>query len=132
SASSRLRRVAMDADNQLIPPAPNAPHGLKLTLGVNGLVTASWQHSDINSEADAAGFNVYLATGATPFDFDTVNHSIDLPSKSVSLGTFADATTVRVIVRARTAGGIEETNTNETTATADALAPVAPASIIQV
>ncbi|MEM6258039.1 MAG: hypothetical protein AAGI37_06960 [Planctomycetota bacterium] len=127
--ASRMRRVAMDATNQLIAPAPNAPHGVKLDRGPGGLVTLFWQHTNDNGEIDAASFHVYVATGADAFDFNTPTHTINLPARSVGLGTFADSTTVRVVVRAVTSGSVEETNTNETTTTADAAAPVPPASI---
>ncbi|MEM6505414.1 MAG: hypothetical protein AAF711_08095, partial [Planctomycetota bacterium] len=127
--ASRMRRVAMDATNQLIAPAPNAPHGVKLDRGPGGLVTLFWQHTNDNGEIDAASFHVYVATGADAFDFNMPTHTINLPARSVGLGTFADSTTVRVVVRAVTSGSVEETNTNETTTTADAAAPVPPASI---
>lgn len=128
-AATRLRRVAMDSANQLIAPAPNTPYGLKLTVGAGGLITASWQYSGTDAEADADGFNVYVATGATPFDYDTIDFAVGLGVKRQALGTFANGTTVRCVVRARTDAGVEETNTREATAVADALAPNPPVTI---
>ncbi len=130
SPITRLRRVAMDADNELIPPTPNAPYGVKLTLRAGGGITASWQHSDDNGEADAASFNVYVATGATAMDYTTPDHTVSVPTQSQDLGTFANDTIVRVVVRAVTSGGDEETNTTEYSATADAAAPDAPTELI--
>lgn len=130
SASSRMRRVAMDGDNELIPPTPNAPTGLNLTAGEAGEVTAAWRHSNGSAEADVAGFNVYVATGEDAFDYDTQDFVIDTPATTrLSLGSFANGTTVRCVVRAKTAAGIEETNTTAATTTAVAAAPEAPSAI---
>lgn len=129
SPSSRLRRVAMDGSNQLIPPAPNTPYALDLTLGAGGAVTVTWQHNNTNAEANAEGFNIYVATGATAFDYNTVNHAVAASIRSQNLGTFADGTIVRVVIRARTSAGDEETNTNEVITTADASAPTAPTTV---
>lgn len=129
SPSSRLRRVAMDGDNQLIAPAPNAPFAIVLTLGAGGAVAATWQHNNTNAEATAAGFNIYVATGVDAFDYDTVDHAVASSVRSQALGTFANATVVRVVIRARTSGGVEETNTTEATTTADAAAPAQPVTV---
>lgn len=127
--ASRLRRVATDSDNALIEPAPNAPYALELVRGEGGTVTATWQHRNANGEATAAGFNVYVATGEDAFDYETVDFAVGSGVRSQLLGTFADTTTVRCVVRARTDEGIEETNTTAATAIATATAPDAPTSL---
>ncbi len=132
TASSRLRRVAMDAANELILPSPNPPFALALTGGEGGAVTATWRHRDNNSEEPADGFNVYVATGADPFDFNTPAFAVGAGARSQALGTFADGTTVRCVVRARTDEGVEETNTTEATAEAAAAAPAAPTTLVVV
>lgn len=128
STQTRMRRVAMDGDNQLIAPTPNPPYALKLTRGAGGRVTASWQHSNTNGEASAASFNVYVATGATAFDYDSVDHNTS--TKSQDLGTFAEGTTVRAVVRAVTTTGDEETNTNQVGTTAVADPPATPTNLV--
>ena len=50
-------------------------------------------------------------------------------STAQTLGTFANGTTVRCFVRARTSEGTEETNTNEVAAVADSAAPTPPVTI---
>lgn len=130
SAASRMRRVAMDGASQLIEPAPNAPYALKLTTGEGGQVTAAWQFNNANAEADTAGFNVYVATGEDAFDFNTPNFVIDNTiTRSQDLGSFANATAVRCVVRAVAATSVEETNTTEVATTAVANAPDPPTTI---
>jgi hypothetical protein len=123
---SRLRRVAMDASNELIAPAPNAPYALELVQGEGGTVTAQWQHRNANGEEACAGFNVYLATGEDAFDYGSVDFAVGSGVRSQLLGTFANTTAVRCVVRARTDEGVEETNTTEASIAADAAAPAAP------
>ena len=127
--TARLRRVAMDGSNQLIPPAPNAPHGLTLKQRAGGQVIAFWRHSNGNGEVDVANFNIYVATGVDPFNFTTPAYTVGKAVLKQDLGSFANGTTVRVVVRAEDTAGTEETNTNEATTAADAAAPPAPASL---
>lgn len=130
SAVSRLRRVAFDGDANLIQPAPNAPHALKLTTGEGGLVTAAWNFNNNNAEAETAGFNVYVATGEDSFDYGTPDFVIDNTfTRSQALGTYANGTTVRCVIRAFAATGVEETNTTAATTTAVADAPTPPTQI---
>lgn len=130
----RLKRVAFDSAGNLILPVPNAPVGLVLTLGAGGQVTASWRYIDQNQCAAPTQFNVYVATGATPFDYDTVDHVVSFANRdrfTQDLGTFADTTVVRVVVRAQASSGAEEDNTTAVQVTADAAAPD-PANAITV
>src|SRR5690606_14022856 len=83
----------------------------------------------------ATSFNVYVASGGggEPFDFDTPAHQVNRAGRqmSVQLGPYAHGTVVRVVVRSVGApgSGAEESNTDEVTATADALAPDAPSTV---
>lgn len=127
--TSRLRRVAMDGTNTLIPPAPSAPYALTLTPTSGGVVTASWQFRNNSGDADGAGFNLYIATGATPISYTTPDFAVGATTFSQALGTFAEGTTVKCVVRARTSGGVEETNTTQATTTASVDAPDAPTTL---
>lgn len=131
AVARRLRRVAMDAAANLIAPAPNAPFGLQLTPGAGGQITATWRYRAEGAEAAADKFEVFVATGPDPFDFDTPTHTVSRVgvSNTQDLGTFADGTTVRCVVRALTQGDVAETNTNEATVAADATAPAAPVTL---
>lgn len=129
SPQSRLRRGAMDVDNQLIQPAPNAPHAFTLTADAGGEVIATWDYRAANAEAKLAGFNLYVTTGADPFDYPSVDHALGQSVRRHSLGTFPHGTTVRAVVRSRGVAGVEETNTNEQSAVAGAVAPAAPTTI---
>lgn len=126
-----LKRVAFDNDGDLILPVPPAPTGLSLVAGPGGLVTAKWVKLNRRGRTNAQSFNVYFATGATPIDFTTVSATSSGGGRPVSqaLGTFAHGTTVRVVVRAVSADGTEETNTIEASVVADAQAPDAVASL---
>ncbi len=127
--TNRLRRVAMDGDAVLIEPAPNAPYALALTPTSGGGMTASWRYRSDNAEATAAGFNIYIATGATPISYTTPDFAVGSSTLQQALGTFAEGTTVKCVVRARTSAGIEETNTTQATATAKVDAPDAPTAL---
>lgn len=131
AVARRLRRVAMDGAANLIAPAPNAPFGLQLTPGAGGQITATWRYRAEGAEAAADKFEVFLATGPDPFDFDTPTHTVSRVgvSNTQDLGTFADGTTVRCVVRALTQGDVAETNTTEATVAADATAPAAPVTL---
>lgn len=128
---NRFRRVAMDGSANLIDPAPNAPINLRLVQGPAGLVTARWAYRAINEEAAAAKFHVYVATGASAISYTTPDYTLTSVGldNSQSLGTFANGTAVKCVVRAVTAGDVEETNTTEATGTADAAAPAVPSAL---
>jgi len=122
----RLRRVAFDSLGNLILAVPNAPIGLSLECGAAGAITASFSYITNNQEAEPVRFNVYVATGSSAFNFASPTAQVTYTQRyrySASLGTFADLTTMRVIVRAEAAGPAEEKNLNEVTAIADAAAP---------
>lgn len=122
-----LRRIAFDDDGDLILPPPGPCRNLQLIALAGGEVKAQWTQDSATrfGQPAAVAFNFYVATGATPIDFDTVTTTSTSTGRprSQSLGTFADATTVRCVVRAVSAQGVEETNTVEASVVADASAP---------
>lgn len=126
--SGRLRRVALEGDGDLIDPAPNAPYNVRLVQGPSGLVTARWAYRPDGAEAVATKFHVYYATGASAISYASPDFTVSTVAQdnSQALGTFANGTAVKCVVRAVTAGDVEETNTNEATGTADAAAPTVP------
>lgn len=128
---ARLRRVAFDGDAELIPPTPNVPIDVTLTPYAGGGVTLDFGYRATDQEVAPDHFNIYVATGATAFDYDTVDHTQDYAGAryTVDLGTLSDTTTVRVEVRSATSGGDESASSAQATATADATAPPAPASL---
>ncbi len=128
----KLRRVAFDASGNLIPDAPNAPKGLRLSVGAGGLVAARWTYIPTGQMAPPSAFNVYVTTGALPFDYNTPAATVPATgAREYSYSdTFADGTTVRVVVRAVSAAGGEESNTAEVSTIADAQAPAFPEELI--
>lgn len=126
----KLRRIKFDDAGNFIAPAPNVPDSLELTVGAGGLVTASWHYTDTYQEVAPAAFNVYVAEDDDAIDFDTPTYTTaNARTTTQSLGTFDHDTVVRVVVRAISAAGGETSNTDETTAIADALAPDAPGGL---
>ncbi len=127
---TKLRRVAFDSLGALVLDVPNSPHGLHLTVGAGGLVTARWAYSRAGQAVAPASFNIYTATGGDSFDFNTPAGNVK-PSGGNSFGAaFAHGTLARFVVRAVSAAGGEEPNTTEAQATADAQAPAAPGDLV--
>lgn len=132
SVTPRLRRAAFDGDAELIPPVSNVPHSLQLELGAAGNVTLRGRYSAVSAEATLDQVNVYVATGATAFDFEVVDHEVAVRGASFSqdLGAFANGTTVRVVAKSATETGDESAASTEVTIVADAAAPSAPAGSV--
>lgn len=130
---SKLKRIAFDAAGELIEPVPNAPIGLVVEQLAGGAMRAAWSYESYRQAIAPAIFNVYVATAATPIDFDAAPaHQVSATGRrryTADLGTFGHDTLVRIVVRAASATGAEEPNTTEAEATADAEAPAAPNAI---
>ena len=127
-----LRRIAFDDQGDLLQPAPAPPRNLQLTPGPGGRITATWQHrgATFGGLPAPAEFRVYTAVAPASIDYAAAGLTVAAPpyagSTSADLGTFAHGSQVRVVVRAATAaelGGVEDTNTDEAVAIADATAP---------
>lgn len=136
----KLRRVAFDAAGELILPVPNAPINLTLAPAAGGKILATWSYNSFGQETPPASYHVYVATGVAAFNFTTPDQVVSssgrvlgrtITTAAVPTGAFAHGTVVRVVVRAVGEPGVgaEENNTTEATATADAVAPDAPASL---
>lgn len=123
-----LRLIAFDTEGDLIVPVPSAVRDLRLVAKAGGMVTAEWEQRSRRGTPAAASFNVYVATEMDDVIFTTPTHagvvSVSRP-RSLSLGTFLHGTVVKTVVRAVSADGAEETNTNQATATADSQSPAA-------
>jgi len=121
-----LRRVAFDANGDLVLPAPNAPYALKLNPQSGGGVQAEWAFNPQNQDVAPSTFNIYTNAGSGAVDYTapaaTLSYSVARRYQN-SVGTFAHGATVKVAVRAEGTNGVEETNTTEVTITADAQAP---------
>jgi hypothetical protein len=132
SIRSKLTRVAFDSLGALVLPAPNAPTGLSIVRGSGGLMTAQWGYSRNNEPAAVDHFDVFVATGATAMNYTAADYQVTASGGQRyqrSLGTFANGTTVRCVVRSVAASAASETNTTEASAVADALGPDAVAAM---
>ena len=121
-----LRRVAFDAAGTLILPAPSPVTDLSLVAAADGEVLARWTHRSRRDAPPAATFNVYAATGGSALDFDSPTLAGLRPAGrplTASLGPYPHGTAVRAVVRAVSESGVEEANTRESAAVADAQAP---------
>jgi len=130
----RLRRVAFDANGDLIGAAPNAPATVRAYALAGGELEVAWSYFNQHEEVSPASFNVYTDGGSgngVDYNNAVANVSFDANKReqTASVGTFAGGTTVEVGVRAVASGGAEETNTQTATATADASAPTAVTNI---
>ncbi len=129
----KLVRVEIDDNGDLVGAVPNRPIQLRLERLASGRIVAEWTYHDAGQSIEPSAFNVYVATGSSAFDFDTPTHTVSYlkgkQSFSQDLGTFADGTQVRVVVRARSSANNEESNQVTATATSDATAPDAPSSL---
>jgi len=128
-ASNKQVRVAFDSSGDLILPVPSAPIELTLAAEAAGRLILYWSWTSTSSPVLPDQFNIYIdsAGGASPaFAYTTPDHVVAYSRRrrfELDLGTFADALLVRVVVRAQSAAGDEEANTNIISATADAVAP---------
>jgi len=108
----RLAFAAFDVNGDYIDPVPAAPFALQLSPGAGGAVSASWSHNQ-RGAAEPQTFNLYVATGADQFDFSTPDYTLSYSQASrytKAIGSYADGTVVRCVVRAATSGGAEEAN----------------------
>lgn len=130
----RIKRVAFDADGNLILPVPNAPIGLTVVCGASGAMSARWMYIPNSQGAAPALFNVYVGTDEDDVDLLDPVETVAYSGSRVftaSLGTFDHGTVVHVIVRAEAASGAEERNVTTASGIADAEAPT-PATALDV
>lgn len=131
----RQKRVEFDGSGNIVLPAPNPPFGLTLHLGLAGKVIATWTYSAANQDVPPEVFDVYVAQDAAAFNFGaataTENYNAGKRAYSKDLGTFADLTLVKVVVRSKAAvaAGVEEGNHIMVQIRADDAAPDVPQSL---
>lgn len=111
-------------------PAPPAPRRLRATAIAGGKIRLEWEHVPVEGYAAAAEWRVYSDAGTGVMDYNTAVATRRARASGGGAGhyaveteAFAHATVVQIVVRARTAGGVEEANTRIASATADAEGP---------
>lgn len=116
-----VQRIVTDGDGVPTDPAPNAPHSLTVTPLSGGRFALTWKYDSAGQQLRPATFAIYHDNGT-----GTVSYAAPIaavPTMAFVTAAYADGTTVKFVVRARSASGDEETNTNAKSATADATGP---------
>jgi hypothetical protein len=112
----RLVRAAFDGSAELIASAPNAPSGLTLAAEAGGVVRASWRYDATRQEVAPTKFHVYVAQGDAAVNFTSplvIVGYASAQSHSTGLGSFADGTLVRCVVRSVSEDDVEDQNQAE-------------------
>jgi len=106
---------------------PPAPTGLTATAIAGGSIQINWTLS--SPETDVAQYNVYRAINSGEQNYASPLANVSAGTSAYTDTTTTDGVTYYYVVRAQDAIGNSETNTNETSATADATAPPAPTGL---
>ena len=127
----KLRRVAIDGGGTVEDPAPNAPTGLTADPGPGGVIDLSWDYDRDKQSTKPADFAIYSNGGSGAVDYTspiaTVSYTLSRHF-TYQAGPYSHGTSVTFAVRARSSGGVDDGNTDEVTATADAQAPDQPSA----
>lgn len=116
---ARTVRIETDAEGVPIDPVPAAPYQLTARPAAAGYIRLTWLHRA--SEVPLWTFNIYHDNGTGTVDYNT---PLDSGRRQVALvGPYRHGTAVKFGVRAESADGAEEKNTNTATGTADAEGP---------
>jgi len=103
----RPRVAQFDDAGDLANVTPNPVIDLQLDQSA-GTVTATWNYRKNGQQATPDQFQVYVATGATAFDFGSIDHTLSGAARrqqTQSLGSFSHGTKVRVAVEVAGAAG---------------------------
>jgi hypothetical protein len=122
-----IARVEFDAFGSLVGPRPNRPTNLQLALLAGGAFELRWTYSEAGEETAPNVFRVYNDNGTGTMDYGTIVATVTYRARrfhyAYSSGAFADGVTIRWAVRAVSAAGIDDGNTDFVIGTADADGP---------
>ncbi len=130
----RLTPVQIGADGLLVAPVPNQPAGVSAAAAAGGMVTVGFDYYSAAQAVAPGTFEVFAVALPGSIDYGTPQAMVMPRFKSdgpyaVNVGPFADGETVVCGVRAVSAAGAAEGNTDTVQAVADATAPDAPAGV---
>jgi hypothetical protein len=101
-------RIVLDANGNLVAPAPGAPLAVKARASMGGGCLVSWSYFAAGQAATPANFLVYLTAGGTPAlttPVATIAYQSGVVAYSCQLSGLADATVYTVSVAAQSASG---------------------------
>lgn len=128
----RVVEAVTDAAGDLQAPRPNSPSALVATPLADGDIELSWSYVSAGQQVAPAAFAVYGdgAAGHAAIDYETVIATVTAtPGQSryaTTLTGYDHGDIVRLAVRAISAAGVHDGNTDDVVGVADATDPVAP------
>ncbi len=128
------RKLTLDAAGADITAKPNAPHSLSVTAAAGGKIQLDFAYDTTGERATCTQFKVYYNSGSGAVDYSSALATVTKATGGLTwyrytTGALTDGTTYIFAVRANTAGGIEDGNSHEVSATADSTLPTQPASL---
>jgi len=132
-----VKKLSLDATGADVTAKPNHPTEFSVAPLAAGEFRLEWAYNTTGQGATPTHFNIYHDAGTGTVDYATVIDTVTLTSGvethyryDTSGGAFTDGETYRFAVRAATAAdAVEDGNILTVSATADATAPVQPASL---
>lgn len=116
-----LQRIETDGDGVPIDPVPNPPVRLRGEPYSGGRIKLNWDLATAGEQVQAKQWNVYHNNGSGSVDYDTAIASVNRGVYVTE--AYAGGTEVTFGVRAESADGDEEKNTNTVAVTADDTGP---------
>jgi hypothetical protein len=134
STTHQLRRVAFDADGDMIGSRPNSPGHLSVDSLSGGRFCLRWAYEPTGQEVSPGSFDIYNDDGSPgQVDYTTAAGSVDYAiGRSLFEWTsdaFSDGTIVWWSVRAKSPDGVLEDNTVTVAGRADATGPAVHSSV---
>ena len=118
-------RIKTDASSDYVA-RPNSPQNLTATAGPGGTITLNWRYYTQGQNAAPDKFVIYCDNGTGTVDLTYANKLDEVGFRqgdSYTTAALTNATMYKFIVRAKSADGNEDTNTNQVVAAADSVGP---------